>query len=72
MLKNEVKEEIPIITNLATTTAPNGKINEVKNKIPNIINLATIAALSAVENKIPNVSNSVKKLTLKQMLVKLK
>ena len=32
MLKNEIKEEIPTITNLATTTAPNGKINEVKNK----------------------------------------
>ena len=29
--KNEVKNEIPSITNLATTAALNAKINEVKN-----------------------------------------
>ena len=39
--KNEVKNEIPNIANLATTTALNAKINQVKNKIPNIDNLAT-------------------------------
>ena len=49
------------ITNLATTSALNAKINEVKGKIPNITNLGTTAALTAVENKIPNVSNLVKK-----------
>ena len=38
----------------------------------NITNLATITALNAVENKISNVSNLVKKLTIKQKLVKLK
>ena len=56
---NEVKKEIPSITNSATT-ALNTKINKVK-RIPNITNLATIAALTVVENKIPNVSNLVKK-----------
>ena len=41
MLKQiKLKQEKPSITNLATTTAPNPKINEVK-KIPNITNLAT-------------------------------
>ena len=35
---NEVKTEIPSITNLATTTALNAKINEIKNKIPNTTN----------------------------------
>ena len=58
---NEVKNEIPSITNLATTAALNAKINEVKNEIPKITNLASTTALTAVENKIPNVSNLVKK-----------
>ena len=41
MLKQiKLIQEKPSITNLATTTAPNPKINEVK-KIPNITNLAT-------------------------------
>ena len=43
-------DEIPDITNLATTTALNAKINEVIKKIPNITNLATTNALTAVEN----------------------
>ena len=64
---NEVKSEIPI----ATTAAMNAKINEVKGKIPNITNLTSTTALTAVESKIPNVSNLVKKLTIKQQLVKL-
>ena len=54
---DEVKGEIPSITNLATTAAINGKINEVKNKIPNITNLATTPALTAVENKTPTLIN---------------
>ena len=49
------------MTNLATTTTLNAKVNEVKNKISNISNLATITALTAVENKLTNISNLVKK-----------
>ena len=45
-------KKIPSITNLATTTAFNAKINEAKTKIPNITNLATTTtALAAVEKK---------------------
>ena len=50
-----IKDKIPDITNLATTTALNAKKNEVENKIPNITNLTTTIALTAVESKIPNV-----------------
>ena len=69
-----VKEKISSITNLATTTAVNTKINQVKDKIPNIINLAaTTTAIPAVENKIPSVTNLVKKnLIITQKLMKLK
>ena len=49
------------ISNLATATALNAKINGVKNKVPNITNLATITALTVFENAMPNVSNLVKK-----------
>ena len=49
------------ISNLATATALNAKINGVKNKVPNITNLATITALTVFENTMPNVSNLVKK-----------
>ena len=48
-IKN-IDDEIPDITNLATTTALNAKINEVIKKIPNITNVATTNALTAVEN----------------------
>ena len=54
---------MPDITNLATNTTLNAKINAVKNEIPNITNLVTTTALTVVENKIPNVRNSVKKKT---------
>ena len=58
----KLKKEIPSVTNLATTTALNAKINnEVKNKIPNIANLSITTAFTAVENKVPSVSNLVKK-----------
>ena len=43
--------KIKHITNLATNTALNAKINEVKNKIPNITNLATTITLTADENR---------------------
>ena len=56
-----LKTKYLAITNLATTTDLNAKINEAKNKIPNITNLATTTALTAAENRIPNVSNLVKK-----------
>ena len=49
------------ISNLATATALNAKINGVKNKVPNITNLGTITALTVFENTMPNVSNLVKK-----------
>ena len=52
---------MPDITNLATKTILNSKINEVKGKVPSLNNLATVTALTADENKIPNVSNLVKK-----------
>ena len=47
----KLKKEVPSITNLATNTALNAKMNEVKNKIPNITNLTTTTALTAVEIK---------------------
>ena len=56
-----MEDKISDITNLATKTTLNAKINEVKGEIPNITNLATTSALTAVENKIPSVSNLVKK-----------
>ena len=53
------------ITNLATNTTLNAKINEIKKELPSITNLATTAALTTVEQqkvlKIPNVSDLVKK-----------
>ena len=49
------------ITNSATKSTLDVKINEVKGEIPNITNLATITALTAVENEIPSVTSFVKK-----------
>ena len=59
-IKN-IEDKILDITNLATNTTLNAKLNEVKREIPNITNLATTTALNAVKNKIPNVSHLVKK-----------
>ena len=56
----EVKDKIPSITNLATTTKLNGKINEIKGNMLNITDLDPTTSLTAVENKIPNVSYLVK------------
>ena len=58
---NEVKNEIPSITNLATNACLNAEINDVKNEIPSITNLATTTSLTAVENKMHSVSHLVKK-----------
>ena len=55
---------MPNITNLATRTALNAKINQIKAEIPSISGLATTSPLTAVENKTPNVSNLVKKNSL--------
>ena len=48
-----IEDEIPDITNLATTAAPNAKTNEVQDEITIITNLVTTATLLL---KIPNVS----------------
>ena len=56
-----LKNKIPNITTLATTTGLNTKINKVKNKIPYIANLAINTDLIAAEKEISNVSNLVKK-----------
>ena len=56
-----MEDKILDITNLATETTRNAKINQVKGEIPNITNLATETGLNDVENKIPSVSTLVKK-----------
>ena len=56
-----IEYETPHITNFATNTTPNPKINEVKKEVPTTTNLTTTTALNTVENKIPNISNIVKK-----------
>ena len=53
--------KIPDITNLATKTTNNAKINEVEDEIPNITNLASTSALTDVENKISSTSKLVQK-----------
>ena len=59
-MKN-IEDKIPDITNLATKTTLNAKINEVKGEIPSITYLASKTALTDVEIKIPKVINLVKK-----------
>ena len=59
---NKAKNKIPSITNLATVTALNAKINEIKHKTSDTTNLAATTALAAVENKILSGSNLVKKI----------
>ena len=55
-IKN-IEDKILDITNLASKTILNTKVNGVKNGIPSISGLATTFALTVVENKIPNDSN---------------
>ena len=57
IISNE--DKLSHITNLATNTTLNAKIDE--NGTLSITNLATNTALTAFENKIPNVNNLVKK-----------
>ena len=59
-IKN-IEDKIPNISNLATKSNLNTKINEVKNEISSTTGLATTAVLTAVENKIPSISSLVKK-----------
>ena len=56
VVKKDVEDKIPDITNLATNTTLNAKISEFKNEIPSITNLATTAAfkISEIKNKITN------------------
>ena len=49
------------ITNLATKTVLNAKINEIKVEIPNVTNVSATSALTSVENKIRSVCNLIKK-----------
>ena len=49
------------ITNLATNSTLNAKIDKVKNEIPSINNFAVTAALTSIENEIPNVNDQNKK-----------
>ena len=52
----DIEDEIPDITNLATTAGLNAKINDFKYEISSISGLATTATLSAVKKKIPGVN----------------
>ena len=56
VVKKDVEDKIPDITNLATNTTLNAKISEFKNEIPSITNLATTAAfkINKIKNKITN------------------
>ena len=53
MMKN-IEEKIPDVTNLATNTTLNAKINEVKKEVPSITNLTTTTALNAIINEVKN------------------
>ena len=51
-IKN-IEYKISDITNVATYTTLNAKVDETKDNIPSITNLGTTTALTAVKNKIP-------------------
>ena len=48
------EDEIPGITNLATNTTLNAKVDEVKGEIPSITNLVTTTALNAKIKEVKN------------------
>ena len=60
-LRSNIEYNIRSITNLATNSALNAKINEVKVEIPRINNIASTVAATTIENKLPSVSYLVKK-----------
>ena len=75
MLRSKIlKKKLPGITDLATNTILNAKLNEVKNEIPSITSLVTTAALipktNEVKSKIPNISTYLPLLHL--LLLKIK
>ena len=47
-----MEDKIPDITNVATKTTLNAKINEVKDDMPHITNLAANASLNAIINEV--------------------
>ena len=51
VVKKDVEDKIPDITNLATNTTLNAKISEFKNEIPSITILATTAAFKITRLK---------------------
>ena len=61
MLTKNIEDKILNITNLATRTTLNAKINKLKGEIPSITNLATTATpddkITEVKGKIHNISN---------------
>ena len=50
----DTEDKIPDITNLATITTLNGKINEIKNEVPSITTLVKTSALNAKTNEVKN------------------
>ena len=52
-----IEVKIPDITNIATNTILNPKINQVKKEITSFTNLTATTALTAIENEILNISN---------------
>ena len=46
IVKKDIYNKIPNITNLASNTTLNAKVNEVKNEISSIINLAKKASIN--------------------------
>ena len=59
-----IEDEIPDITKLATTAALNAKINQVKNEMLGISNLATATALNAKINEVKNKVLNITKLAI--------
>ena len=52
-----IEVKIPDITNIATNTILNSKINQFKKEITSFTNLTATTALTAIENEILNISN---------------
>ena len=70
-IKN-IEDKIPDISNLASKTILNTKINEVKNEIPNITGLVITSASTAAENNIPSIGNLVKKTNYNTKITEIK
>ena len=64
VVKKDIEDKTPDVTNLAINFTLNAKINAVKKRNTSITNLAATTPLNAVENKIPNISNLLKKIWL--------